>query len=232
MIIEPVEANGHSIDAAQLRRAIIGWGEEHFRYLPWRMTTNPFDILMSEVMLHRTQARQVVPVYERFIRTYPDMKVLAHATKEDLSHMLCSLGLYWRIEVIHEMIAELVDRFNGEIPRNKEDLISLPGVSEYIAGAVRCFAWNLPEPIPDTNTVRITGRLFGLQIKDSSRRNAVFKDLLTKLVDPDEPRAFNYAQLDLADKVCTRRQLPDCHQCPLLQWCSFGNDAIKLQLRG
>ena len=229
-MIEPVEANGHLIDAAQIRRLIIKWGKENFRDFPWRMTNNPYHILMSEVMLHRTQARQVVPVYEQFIQTYPDINTLAQATKEDISEILYSLGLHWRIDLIHEMTIELITRFNSEIPRSKEKLLSLPGVSEYIAGAVRCFAWNLPEPILDTNTVRITGRLFGLEIKDSSRRNSLFKNLITKLVDPDEPRAFNYAQLDLADKVCTRKQAPDCSQCPLLRWCCYGNNAIKPQL--
>lgn len=228
-MIEPVEANSHVIDAVQIRRSIIKWGKENFRDFPWRMTNNPYHILMSEVMLHRTQARQVVPIYEQFIQTYPDINTLAQATKDDIGEILYSLGLHWRIDLIHEMTIELITRFNSEIPRSKEDLLSLSGVSEYIAGAVRCFAWNLPEPIPDTNTVRITGRLFGLEIKDSSRRNSLFKNLITKLVDPDEPRAFNYAQLDLADKVCTRKQAPDCLQCPLLRWCCYGNNAIKPQ---
>ncbi len=228
-MIELVEANGHLIDAVQIRRSIIKWGKENFRDFPWRMTNNPYHILMSEVMLHRTQARQVVPIYKQFIKTYPDINTLARATKEDIGEILYSLGLHWRIDMIHEMTIELITRFNSEIPRSKAKLLSLPGVSEYIAGAVRCFAWNLPEPIPDTNTVRITGRLFGLEIKDSSRRNPLFKHLITKLVDPDEPRAFNYAQLDLADKVCTRKQAPDCLQCPLLRWCCYGNNAIKPQ---
>jgi len=231
-VIESVEANGHSIDAVQIRRSIIKWGKENFRDFPWRMTRDPYHILMSEVMLHRTQAKQVVPVYEQFIQIYPNISTLAKATKEDISEMLYSLGLHWRIDLIHGMTNELMSRYNGVIPRSKEDLLSLSGVSQYIAGAVRCFAWNLPEPIPDTNTVRIVGRLFGLEIKDASRRNSLFKNLIAKLVDPDEPRAFNYAQLDLADKVCTRKQAPDCVQCPLLQWCCYGSNAIKFQLQG
>lgn len=229
-MIEPVEANGHVIDAVQIRRSIIKWGRENCRDFPWRMTNDPYHVLMSEVMLHRTQARQVVPVYERFIQIYPYINILAKATREDISKILYSLGLRWRTDLIYGMTGELMSRFDGIIPRSKEDLLSLSGVSEYIAGAVRCFAWNLPEPIPDTNTVRITGRLFGLEIKDSSRRISLFKNLITKLVDPDEPRIFNYAQLDLADKVCTRRQAPDCLQCPLLQWCCYGSNAVKPQL--
>lgn len=231
-MIEPVEANGHLVDAVLIRRSIIAWGKENFREFPWRMTRDPYHILMSEIMLHRTQARQVVPVYEHFIGKYLDVRTLSNAGKEEVNEILFSLGLRWRIELICEMTNELMNHFDGEIPRNKAKLLSLPGISEYIAGAVRCFAWNLPEAILDTNTVRIVGRLFGLEIKDSSRRNSLFNSLVTKLVDPDEPRAFNYAQLDLADKVCTRKQQPDCVCCPLLQWCCYGSDATQPQIQG
>ena len=101
------------------------------------------------------------------------------------------------------MAIQLVERFGGQVPQSKTDMLSLPGVSEYIASAVRCFAWNLPEAIIDTNTVRVVGRVFGLEIKDSSRRNRLFRDLIGALVDPVEPRVYNYALLDLADQICS-----------------------------
>lgn len=224
MLTQTLEANGHTIDASLVRKSLIGWGKENFRDYPWRLTRDPYQILMSEVMLHRTQARQVVPVYRRFIEDYPDVSLLAQATREELKRTLYSLGLQWRTDLIYEMAGEIMSRFKSQIPHSKEELLSLPGISEYIAGAVRCFAWNLPEPIPDTNTVRIAGRLFGLEMKDSSRRNPIFRHLVTKLVDPDEARAFNYAQLDLADKICTRKQAPDCECCPISQWCCYGSD--------
>jgi A/G-specific adenine glycosylase len=82
------------------------------------------------------------------------------------------------------MAARLMARFNGQVPREKADLLSLPSVSEYIAGAVCCFAWNLPEPLIDTNTVRVVGRVFGLESRESSRRNRGFQELTTGLVKP------------------------------------------------
>ena len=126
---------------------------------------------MAEVMLHRTQAPQVALVYSRFQTQYPTIPALARATKQELHALLYPLGLKWRTELIYEMTSVLINRFDGKVPREKDDLLSLPGVSQYIAGAVRCFAWNLPESLIDTNTVRIVGRLFGLAVKDSSRRN-------------------------------------------------------------
>lgn len=214
-----VEANSHIIDAGLFRKAVIAWGREHFRYFPWRLTEDPYRILMAEVMLHRTQAPQVVPVYEQFIACYPDVPALVRASREELHKVLYPLGLRWRIDLIHEMARQIMERFEGQIPREKADLLSLPGVSEYIAGAVRCFAWNLPEPLIDTNTVRVVGRLFGLEIRDSSRRNRLFRELVTALVDPEEPRLYNYALLDLADQVCTKKRPPECNECPVHQHC-------------
>lgn len=222
-----ITINEHSVDVIAVGEALMGWGRCNFRAYPWRETSDPYRVLVSEVMLHRTQAQQVLPVYENFIRDYPNIAKLSQATKENLHDSLYSLGLRWRIDLIHEMVVVLNRRFDGKIPTEKRDLLSLPGVSEYIASAVRCFAWNLPEPILDTNTVRIAGRLFGLQIKNSSRRNRQYREVISAMIDLNEPRAYNYALLDLANKVCMKKQSPNCLQCPILEWCRFGRIATS-----
>jgi len=221
-----VESGDHIVDVVSFQRAVIEWGRDHFRPFPWRLTKDPYCILMAEVMLHRTQALQVAPVYERFIQSYPDLFTLAKATKKDLHKALYSLGLRWRTDLIYEMVTELVERFDGQIPGEKADLLSLPGVSDYVASATRCFAWNFPEPLVDTNTVRIVGRLFGLEIKDSSRRNRRFRELIAALVEPDNPRAYNYALLDLADQICIKKRQPECQVCPVKQCCATGHTTI------
>jgi A/G-specific adenine glycosylase len=223
---ETVEANGHGIDVVAFRRALIAWGKEHFRFFPWRRTGDPYLILMAEVMLHRTQARQVVPLYEEFAESYPDLQALSRINRKRLRQMFYSLGLHSRTDLIHKMAAEIMKRHDGRVPDEKSDLLGLPGLSEYIASAVRCFAWNRPEPIIDTNTVRVTGRLFGLEVKDSSRRNRRFRELIGALLDPENPRAYNYALLDLADQVCTKKRPPDCHNCPVLRWCHYGTSVV------
>lgn len=224
---EPVTADGYTIDAPAFRRALIAWGQEHFRSFPWRKTDDPYQILMAEVMLHRTQALQVLPVYERFIRAYPDAASLARASSEDLHALLFPLGLRWRIDLIWAMAAEVANRFDGQVPKEREELLSLPGVSDYIASAVRCFAWNLPEPLIDTNTVRVVGRLFGLEIKDSSRRNRRFKKLIAALVDLNHPRVYNYALLDLAHLICHKRRAPECARCPMQTYCVYGTERLR-----
>jgi A/G-specific adenine glycosylase len=226
-VAEIIETNGLTIEAVAFRRALMAWGREHFRPFPWRFTEDPYRILMAEVMLHRTQASQVVPVYKQVVERYPDMSALARATKEELHRALYPLGLRWRIALVHDMAADLVARFSGQVPREKADLLSLPGVSEYIASAVLCFAWNQPQPLIDTNTVRVVGRLFGLEVKDSSRRTRHFRTLIGALLDPHEPRNYNYALLDLAERVCTKKRPPECASCPVLKECVYGNKVLR-----
>lgn len=209
------------------RNVLIIWGKERFRTFPWRLTRDPYAILLAEVMLHRTQVAQVVPVYQAFIQQYPNVSSLAGASQTDIQTSLASLGLHWRVGLIYQMAQQISNRFDLQIPQEKADLLSLPGVSEYVAGAVRCFAWNFPEHLIDTNTVRIAGRVFGLETKDSSRRNSRFRRLLATIVDPDHPRDYNYALIDLAHLVCLKKQLPLCQECPIQQFCCFGQSLIK-----
>lgn len=219
-----VNAGDYAIEPEPYRRQLLTWGRDNFRPFPWRYTRDPYRVLIAEVMLHRTQASQVVPVFERFMDAYPNVRALSQANKEELLHVLYPLGLRWRAGLVHDMAAELSERFGGLVPRERSDLLSLPGVSDYIAGATRCFAWGLPDPIIDTNTVRVTGRLFGLDIKDSSRRNQLYRRLIASLVDSYEPRAYNFALLDLAHFVCTKVRAPKCGVCPIREHCRYGTD--------
>jgi A/G-specific adenine glycosylase len=212
------------------RTVLVLWGQQFFRSFPWRLTHDSYTILVAEVMLHRTQVAQVVPVFQDFITRYPNVSALAQASQQALRSVLFPLGLHWRIDLIYEMGQKISEQFAMQVPEEKSDLLSLPGVSEYIASAVRCFAWNLPEPLIDTNTVRITGRIFGLQTKDSSRRNSRFRKLIAALVDPDNPRRYNYALLDLAHMICLKKHEPLCQECPVMKFCCFGQNRMKHSL--
>lgn len=219
MSVKPVLSQA---DLNYFREALIKWGKENYRSFPWREADTPYPLLVAEVMLHRTQATQVVPVYKRYMQTYPDLLALVSASKEELRSLLYPLGLHWRIDKMHEMATIISSNFSGQIPADKEDLLSLPGISDYIASALRCFAWNKPDALIDTNTVRITGRLFNLEVKDSSRRNRKFRYLIETLVDPYNPKAYNYALLDLANKICTKTKPPECIVCPVSKFCQYG----------
>ena len=109
--MEFVEANNHTIDAIAFREKLISWGKDHFRSFPWRFTRDPYQILMAEVMLHRTQAPQVAPIYNLFIENYPDIASLSSAPGEDLHRILYPLGLRWRVDLIVDMAKQINERF-------------------------------------------------------------------------------------------------------------------------
>lgn len=212
------------------RQSLTVWGRQNFRPFPWRLTDDPYCVLIAEAMLHRTQVKQVVPIYERFIVEYPDIESLARADRDAVHTIMFPLGLRWRTDLLLSMSALIVNRFGAHIPQRKSDLVELPGVSDYIASSVRCFAWNFPEALIDTNTVRVAGRLLGLQVRDSSRRNARFRAAISAFVDPNDPCTYNYALLDLAALVCKKATAPLCDICPVRRFCSYANGCDSVSL--
>lgn len=209
-------------DVASFRDALITWGEGHYRPFPWRDTREPYRVLIAEIMLHRTRAGQVVPVYQSFLDSFPDVQAVAATSPSDILASMRSLGLRWRAELVQRMAENILEQFAGKVPRAREQLLSLPGISDYIASAVRCFAWSEADALIDTNTVRVVGRLCGFPVTDYTRRMQSFRALAQSLVDVDRPRAYHLAMLDHADAVCISVQEPRCSECPLLSWCHFG----------
>ncbi len=212
----------HPDELRRLRKNLLEWFDRRGRRYPWRETRDPYRILVAEVLLHRTRAEQVVPIYEKFIRRFPDPETLARAEREEVMSILYSLGLHWRSALLHEMAREILRR-GGAIHPDPEWLKSLPGVSDYITGAVLSFAFRKPAPILDTNTVRILARIHGLPVTDGSRRSRQFRELYMELMDPEHPDRFNQAMLDLGALVC-RPSSPRCRECPLVPWCSHHRD--------
>lgn len=208
-------------DLAEIRRMLLSWWEQNRRSFPWRETRAPWRILLAEVLLHRTRADQVVPVYQIMVAKFPDPDALLRSPAGELESIMHPLGLHWRVPLVREMARQIVHQYGGKIPEEKEALRSLAGVSDYIAGAVRCFAFGLPEPLLDTNTVRVLGRIRGWPISDSSRRSRHFRHLMQEFVDCADPRSPVFALLDLAALIC-RPGRPECGKCPLMDLCQFG----------
>jgi A/G-specific adenine glycosylase len=213
----------HTLALQAFRADLRAWGAEHSRDFPWRSTTNPFHILIAEMMLRRTQARQVVSVYTTFIERYPDAQSLAAAPSGDVAKALYSLGLAWRVPAFQHLAQTLVEQHQGEVPADYKHLLVLPGVGDYVASAVCCFAFNQSVIISDTNTVRVVGRLFGVATHAESRRRKPIRTMLAALLDQEHPRDYNYALLDLAALVCLPAT-PDCDHCPVQSHCKTGQE--------
>jgi A/G-specific adenine glycosylase len=172
------------------------------------------------MMLRRTRAEQVVPVYEKFLRRFPHPQTLASAGEEEVRTFLWPLGLAWRVPAFRQLARRLVEEYGGQVPYDDKALLSLPGVGEYVAGAVRCIAFDEPVVLADVNTVRVAGRYFGFPVNAESRRRTRVKQAVARLVDLSKPRESNLALLDFAATVC-RSQRPLHEQCPVADRCTW-----------
>lgn len=210
-----------NMEISRFRHLLIKWGKENFRDFPWRKTRNPYNVLVAEILLHRTRADQVVPLYNEFLKKFPTIEALADASEDDVTELLHPLGLRWRAKLLHKIAKAIVRQYDGRIPSESAELELLPGVSHYIASAVRCFAFGYPEVLLDTNTVRILGRLFGKRVTDGSRRSRKFRELYKSIIDQKHPREFNYAMLDLGALLCTPSS-PKSDKCPVKDMCRYG----------
>jgi DNA (cytosine-5)-methyltransferase 1 len=211
-------SRGRSVN---LRGLLLSWHTENYRRYPWRDSRrDPWHVLMAEMCLHRTRADQVVPVYEALLRIAPDPTAMVeHAEQARVA--MRSLGLRWRAENIIRVAEALLELFAGQVPNNDFELRMLPGVGDYVAQAVLCFAFGRRAVLMDTNTMRIVGRLYG---HEQSRRWQLRLDL-HQLAGASGPDAeFNYALLDLGALVC-RAAAPRCQICPLREHCVTGSGA-------
>ncbi len=209
---------------APFRRALLTWWKRHQRAFPWRETRDPFAVLVAEVLLHRTRALQVVPLYRALLDRAPSVRALAEMPLSELEALLRPAGLVWRVRLLHEMATALLDRFGDSVPHDRAALESLPGVGHYIASAVRVLAFGEPDVLQDANTVRIAGRVFGVPITDASRRSRKVRALLERIQHPQRSPDLQLALLDLGAIVCQAGR-PRCEVCPVRRWCVVGSRA-------
>ena len=202
------------------RKKIIDWYEKNGRVYPWRKTNDPFQILIAEMMLRRTKADQVKPVYELFIKKYPDVDSLAEAKNEDLERILYPLGLRWRIPAFQMLAREVREKYRSRIPETREELTSLPGVGEYVAGAVLSVAYGKKEWLVDSNIVRIFKRYFGIKMSKEGRRDKHVVETAKIYSEGKDPRRATLGILDITALICKPRK-PDCEKCPLMDRCYY-----------
>jgi A/G-specific adenine glycosylase len=213
------------------RARLMRWAAHPRKDYPWRKTRNPYRILVSEFMLHRTQARQVETVYRVFISKYPTLRALAGGDRRAARRILRALGLNWRTRGMLRALDELWSEY-GTVPADYAKLMSVPGIGPYIAGATVCFSGNVSLALVDTNTVRVAGRVLGLDLSGEARRRKVIIEAIGTLCDPERPRDYYYALIDLAHTVCRPRD-PACTICPLVDVpCRFAAAGQGISAQG
>ncbi len=202
-----------------LRRKLPAWYRINRRVLPWRETTDPYRIWISEIMLQQTQVDTVIPYYHRFLKDFPDVQALARAPQEEVLKAWENLGYYSRARNLHAAAKMIVTEFNGRIPDTPENIRKLPGIGPYSAGAVLSIAYGKPLPAVDGNVRRILSRLFAVQkpVDDAREQKKLF-ELAASLVPAGCPGDFNQALMDLGATIC-KPQNPSCAACPVTDLC-------------
>jgi len=208
---------------AKLRRAfqtrLLAWYAENKRDLPWRKTSDPYSILVSEIMLQQTQVDRVIPKYEEFLQKYPTLEALAKAPVDEVKRTWYPLGYNIRPIRLHSIAREAVEKYGGKIPDDPDTLQSLKGIGRYTAGAVLSFAYGRAAPILDTNVRRVLHRVFiGQGDARGHRVQRELWELSEALIPAGKAYDFNQALMDLGATMCTARK-PLCLICPMQQTC-------------
>lgn len=201
------------------QNSLLDWYDQHKKPLPWRKTTEPYQIWISEIMSQQTQVETVIPYFERFMAKYPTLVDLATADDAELLKLWEGLGYYSRARNLKLAAQEIVTNFDGSFPEHLSDIQSLRGIGPYTAAAIASIAYGQPEPAIDGNLMRVTSRVFEMtdDISQAKSRKA-FDEVLRKLISSERPGDFNQALMDLGSTVC-KPKIALCAACPLAEFC-------------
>jgi len=202
----------------RFRQRLLTWYHRHGRDLPWRKTSDPYHILVSEIMLQQTQVDRVLPKYAEWLAKYPTLHALAEAPEHDVTQTWRPLGYNIRPKRLQSIAREAVARYDGRLPGDEETLLSFKGIGQYTAGAIRSFAFRERAAILDTNVARVLFRVF--VGKGDPKSHAMTKHLwsVSAAVLPRDVFDFNQALMDFGAMVCSARN-PKCLVCPMSKDC-------------
>ena len=202
-----------------IRRKLLAWFDANRRELPWRKRTTPYRVWVSEIMLQQTQVATVVDYYQRFIRRFPNLKQLAQADEAEVLRFWEGLGYYRRARQMHRAAKQILASHGGRFPREFSEVVALPGIGRYTAGAILSIACDQPWPILEGNTIRLFARLTGMQSDPRTTDNQKrLWQLSESLVTKHRPGDLNQSLMELGATIC-RPQNPRCEICPIRNEC-------------
>ena len=202
-------------------KLLLTWYKKNKRKLLWRQTKDPYKILVVEILLQRTDYKKIKKIYPIFIQKYPTIFNLYQAEDEDISELFNKIGLVSRAIRLKKIGNDIIYKYKGKIPNNKNDLISLCGVGNYISNAVLCFAYNKRVPIVDSNIIRLYGRVFNLKsLKSRPHTDKKIWDFAQKILPSFNYIEYNYALLDFSSKICKYKK-PKCKMCVVSNICKY-----------
>ena len=198
---------------------LIYWYLENKRDLPWRKTTNPYYIWLSEIILQQTRVDQGLSYYLKFVEQYPTVFDLSNADEEAILKLWQGLGYYSRARNLHFSAKYIVNELDGKIPSSYKEILTLKGVGDYTASAIASICFEEPTAVVDGNVYRTLARFFDIDIPtNSSKGIKYFKELAQKLINIKDPATHNQAIMEFGARMC-KPQNPTCEICPLNDKC-------------
>lgn len=221
-------------------KKLVAWYEKNRRQLPWRETHDAYKIWVSEIMLQQTQVATVIDYYHRFLETFPSVSELADASEEDVLKMWSGLGYYRRARQLHAAAKVICEEHAGVFPQEFEEILGLPGIGRYTAGAIASFAYDQAAPILEANTIRLFSRLIGLRdvVTESKSQRSLWataeswiqlSTLKSKAKVQLSPGQVNQALMELGSQICMP-QAPACGSCPLANVCCAYKKGLQLEI--
>lgn len=213
--------------AERLHQAALHWYEQNGRCFPWRATRDPYEILVAEMCLQKTNADKVLPVFGEIIERYPDIAALAQADPSDLTKYFSRLGLFKRGGFLLQIARAIVDHHGGVIPKDRDTLLKVRGIGDYTANSILCLAYGESLPLLDSSTQRVLGRVFNRKADKPAWANKRMRYFMQAILPDDGAREFNLALIDIGDKYCRPRK-PKCEDCPVVGVCLVATSAKKV----
>src|SRR5207302_5066521 len=190
-------------DLAAFRKQLLGWVRQFQRDLPWRRTTDPYRIWLSEIMLQQTRVAAVIPHYVRFLERFPDVHALAAAPEEEVLRLWSGLGYYSRARNLQKAARKIVAEHRGEFPARLEDVLALPGIGNYTAAAILSIAFDKKHAVLDGNVARVLARLGAVRGDLRARgRWQELQECADAYLDPKSPGEWNQAMMELGATLC------------------------------
>ena len=208
---------------------IVEWYMENRRPLPWRETTDPYFIWLSEVILQQTRVNQGLPYYRQFIQSYPTIGHLAEASEQEVLRLWQGLGYYTRARNLHKCAKTIVTLHGGQFPKTSRELEALPGIGYYTAAAIASFAFGEVAAVLDGNVYRILSRIFGIEVPiNCPEGKKVFSALAAELISKENPAIHNQAVMEFGATFCSASN-PKCEVCPFKKSCvAFNRGMVEV----
>ena len=207
---------------------LLKWYQQNKRDLPWRHTSNPYIIWLSEIILQQTRVEQGLPYFQRFLEQYPDVQSFAAADEDDILKLWQGLGYYSRGRNMLKTARMVADNYNGSFPQKYDDLLKLKGIGEYTAAAIASFSANEARAVVDGNVYRVLARYFGIDEPiNSPKGKKLFQQTANELLDKQQPGLHNQAMMEFGAMLCKPKN-PACGICPVREGCyAFLHNAVN-----